>query len=123
MDATGLRGSVETLLGLVDLLASGVTITSKELKDIEKIAATIRAGLAVTPGETKRFPGGHWVFRVRRTQCARFSVEGKDYDYAHTKAAEHLHDNIEALRFTWDTSNPYDLSPLELEREPGDLND
>lgn len=118
MDSRGLRERLEGLLEITESLLGSAKYTEEDLKGIEAVCAEIREELKVERKVPEEFPASQWVFRIRRTQYARFGVSAKSYEQAHELAARELHANIESLRFTWDLSNLLDLSPIELEREP-----
>jgi hypothetical protein len=118
MDSRGLRERLEGLLDVTESLLGNAKYTEEDLKGIEAVCAELREELKIERKLPEQFPDNQWVFRIRRTQYARFGVSAKNYDQAHELAARELHANVESLRFTWDLSDPLDLSPIELEREP-----
>lgn len=118
MDSRDLRERLEGLLEITESLLGDAKYTEEDLQAIEAACADIRAELKVERKLPETFPDNQWVFRIRRTQFYRFGISAKTYEEAHELAARELHGNIESLRFTWDLSDPLDLSPIELEREP-----
>lgn len=120
MDSKGLRERLEGLLEVTESLLGGARYTEEDLAAIEGVCKGIRKELQVERTLPQEFPGTQWVFRIRRTQYVRIGVTARTYDEAHELAARELHGNVEGLRFTWDLSDPLDLSPIELEREPLD---
>ena len=124
MDPAELRKDLESILDVVSLLTSGDELSEEDLTGIDEVCAEIREKLKAVPeGSASRFPRDHWVFGVQRTQISTFSVPAKDEAQAFHAAASYLHDNIEALRFTWDRTDPLSLSVLSLKRDPGEPND
>ncbi len=120
MDSRGLRERLEGLLEVTESLLGDASYTEEDLKAIEGVCRGIREELKVERTLPEAFPDTQWVFRIRRTQYVRIGVTARTHDEAHELAARELHGNIEALRFTWDLSDPLDLSPIELEREPNE---
>ena len=108
----------------MELLTSGAELSEEDLQGIDGICAGVKESLgAEGPQGTTKFPGSQWVFHVERTQYAALGIDAKDYTQAHHKACAYLHGNIEALRFTWDRSDPLTLSVIKLHREPVGTND
>ena len=118
MASEELRESLAALLEITRYLIGGGRISSEELRDLEKSCDEIEEGLKRKKEPPEVFPDSHWVFCVQRTQRKLFSVSAKNDNDAWCKAAVRLHGDVEAMRFTWDDSNPLDLSPLQLERTP-----
>lgn len=118
MDSRGLRERLEALLDVTEGFLKGVSYSEAELQELEGVCQGIREELKVERVPPKEFPGTQWVFRIRRTQFVRLGITAGTYEEAHELAVRELHANVGALRFTWDLSDPLDLSPIELEREP-----
>jgi hypothetical protein len=124
MDPAELRRDLEAALDMVALLSSGEELTEDDLENIDAVCADLREKLKVAPeGSAQHFPRDHWVFGVKRTQYTQFSVAAPDEGQAFCRAASYLHDNIEALRFSWDRRDPLSLQVLELKREPEKTDD
>lgn len=114
------REDLKEVLGLIEVFFHGEP-SEAEAKVIEDMTKKINDRLKaedVKVPEAERFPKGEWVFRVKRVQFTRFSVAAKDEAQAWNRAASRYHDDVEGFRFFWDTSNPLELTPLELERSP-----
>lgn len=118
MDSKDLRERLEMLLDITESFLKGKNYSEDDLQAFEAACEGIREELKIERRAPEEFPGNQWVFRVRRTQFVRVGVSAETYEKAYDLAAAQLHANVEALRFTWDLSNPLDLSPIELEREP-----
>jgi hypothetical protein len=118
MDSRGLRERLEGLLEVTESLLGAAKYTEEDLEAIEGVCKGLREELKVERRLPEEFPDSQWVFRIRRTQYVRIGVSARTYEEAHELAARELHGNIGSLRFTWDLSDPLDLSPIELEREP-----
>ena len=108
------------ILGFIEVFLHGEP-TEEEVEVIRALTKGVNDRLRAEDTEVpeaERFPKGEWVFRVKRTQFARFSVAAEDEEQAWNRAASRYHDDVGGLRFSWDTSNPLELTPLELERSP-----
>jgi hypothetical protein len=119
MDTPELRSTLELALGFISLLSSGEELSSDDLQSIDEFVSETRGKLQAPEAlKAQKFPASHWVFSVERRQLATFSVEAEDEGKAFARAAGYLHDNIEALRFTWDRRDYYSLTPLSCVRAP-----
>jgi len=120
MDPAELRKDLESLLDIIGMLSSSEVLSEEDLQNVDAVCSDIREKLQAAPVESvQHFPRGHWVFGVQRTQFSTFSIEAANESRAFHAAAAYLHDNIEALRFTWDRNDPLTLSVLTLKRDPG----